>query len=217
VALRPSSRRWLARQRRDPFVREARSAGWRSRAAFKLLEIDRREHLFRPGLTVVDLGAAPGGWSQVAAARVAPGGRVVAVDEREVAPLRGVTVLRGDLRRSEVRAALRAALAGRPADLVLSDLAPDLTGIASTDQARALELAMLALELAQGMLGLGGVLVLKAFHGEGFGVLRAALEKRFRRVKVVKPQASRPESRETYFVAHGPRKCGGACLPGQTA
>jgi 23S rRNA (uridine2552-2'-O)-methyltransferase len=148
---------------------------------------------------VVDLGAAPGGWSQVAAAKVAPGGRVIAIDLLEIAPISGVTVLKADFREK----VLLDALAGRKADAVLSDLSPNLSGIGNVDQARALELSGAAIDFCREVLKREGFLLLKAFHGEAFGEITARLKKTFSRIKVVKPSASRGESAETYVLARG--------------
>jgi 23S rRNA (uridine2552-2'-O)-methyltransferase len=199
-----SSKQWLRRHVTDGYVRQARAQGYRSRAAFKLLEIDAREKLLRPGAYVLDLGAAPGGWSQVAAAKVGPAGRVVAIDLLEFAPISGVKSLRGDVREAEVREALRAALGG-PADLVLSDLSPNISGVANVDQARAAELAELAAALAAELLKPSGALLVKVFQGEAFEGIVANLKGTFRSVSVRKPGASRGESRETYLVARGPK------------
>jgi 23S rRNA (uridine2552-2'-O)-methyltransferase len=194
-----SSKAWLQRHVSDPYVRKAKAQGYRSRAAFKLLELDDREKLLRPGMTVVDLGAAPGGWSQVAARKVAPGGRVVAIDLLEIAPISGVTVLKGDFREK----VLLETLGGRRADAVLSDLSPNLSGIGNVDQARALELTGAALDFCRQGLKPEGFFLVKAFHGEAFGEIMARLKKTFARVKVVKPSASRGESAETYVLARG--------------
>ena len=191
-----SSKQWLRRHVTDSYVREARKQGYRSRAAFKLLQIDSKERLFRAGQTVVDLGAAPGGWSQVAAEKVKPGGRVIAVDLAEIAPISGVTALKGDFR--QVSIDIRA-------DVVLSDLSPNLSGIPNVDQARWLELAEGAVELCRKLLKPDGVFVVKAFHGGAFDALMARLKAVFEKVKVVKPPASRGESAETYVVARALR------------
>jgi 23S rRNA (uridine2552-2'-O)-methyltransferase len=185
-------------------VRKAQEAGYRSRAAFKLVEVNTRERFLIPGARVVDLGAAPGGWSQVAAQRVTASGVVVAVDLLEIAPISGVTVLRGDFREPSVQEALAAALGGRKADAVLSDLSPNLSGIASADQARAAELARMALEFACTNLQPGGVFLVKVFQGEEFADVLKEVKQAFREVKVTKPAASRGESRETYLLARGP-------------
>ena len=195
-----SSKAWLRRHVSDPYVRQARKQGYRSRAAFKLLELDSKEKLFRPGQTVIDLGAAPGGWSQVAADKVKPGGRVIAIDLQAIAPISGVTIHKGDFRQIALEATLNA-----PADVVLSDLSPNLSGIPNVDQARWLELADGATELCRKMLKPDGVFVVKAFHGEAFDALFARLKTLFKKVKVVKPSASRGESAETYVVARGLR------------
>jgi 23S rRNA (uridine2552-2'-O)-methyltransferase len=199
-----SSKQWLRRHVTDGYVRQARAQGYRSRAAFKLLEIDAREKLLHPGARVLDLGAAPGGWSQVAAAKVGPAGRVVAIDLLELAPISGIKTLRGDVRDSGVREALRAELGG-PVDVVLSDLSPNISGIATVDQARAAELVELAAVLAAKLLKPSGVLLVKSFQGEAFEGVLATLKGAFRSVSVRKPGASRGESRETYLVARGPK------------
>ena len=200
-----SSQQWLRRHVTDPYVRKAQAAGYRSRAAYKLLEIDAKDKLLRRGAKVVDLGAAPGGWSQVAVARVKPGGTVIAVDLLELAPVPGVSALRGDFREPAVQAAIVEALVGAEADLVLSDMSPNISGIASADQARAAELAEAALEFCRAHLAPGGVFLLKMFQGESFAEVHKALKAAFREVLVRKPAASRGESRETYLLARGLR------------
>lgn len=200
-----ADKQWLRRQQTDPYVRRAQDAGYRSRAAFKLLEIDRKDRLLRPGLRVLDLGAAPGGWAQVAAERVRPGGRVVAVDLLEIESLSGVTAVRGDVREASVRAAVVDALAGPP-DLVLCDMSPKLSGIASADQARAAQLVEQAAAFALEILPLQGAFVCKIFHGEAFAELLELLKRSFAAVQVRKPSASRSASRETYVLARGPRR-----------
>ena len=199
-----SSKQWLRRHVTDGYVRQARAHGYRSRAAYKLLEIDAREKLLHPGARVLDLGAAPGGWSQVAAAKVGITGRVVSIDLLELAPISGIKTLRGDVRDAGVREALRAELGG-PVDVVLSDLSPNISGIANVDQARAAELVELAAVLAAEFLKPSGVLLVKVFQGEAFEGILATLKGAFRSVSVRKPGASRGESRETYLVARGPR------------
>lgn len=194
-----SSKQWLRRHVTDPFVRKAKEQGYRSRAAFKLLELNEKERFLKPGALVVDLGAAPGGWSQVAAGRVKPGGRVLAIDLLPIAPITGVTVLKGDFR----DATLSAALGGRKADVVLSDVSPNISGIAGVDQARALELGLAALDFCTKNLRPEGVFVAKAFQGEAFDELLSALKREFSKVKVIKPTASRGESTETYVVSRG--------------
>ena len=207
-----SSKQWLRRHVTDAYVRKARSAGYRSRAAYKLLELDERERLFRPGAIVIDLGAAPGSWSQVAAERVRPGGKVIAVDLLEIAPISGVTVLQGDFRDAK----LLEALEGRRADVILSDVLPNLSGIPNVDQARAAELANGALELCRKALKSDGVFVLKAFHGEAFDEVLQRLKQDFGKVSVRKPEASRGESRETYVVARNQRKIPSSLQPQKT-
>src|SRR5712671_3454585 len=194
-----SSKQWLRRHVTDPYVRMAKEQGYRSRAAFKLLEINDREKLLKPGAIVVDLGAAPGGWSQVAAKKVNPGGRVIAVDLLQIVPIPGVTVLKGDIRDESVVQTLK----GARADVVLSDVSPNLSGIANVDQRRGMDLAVAAAEFCARMMKPDGVFVVKTFHGEAFDDLMARLKEDFVKVKVFKPTASRGESAETYIVARG--------------
>ncbi len=189
----------------DAFVKEAKSRGYRSRAAFKLMALDEKDRLLRPGMTVVDLGAAPGGWSQVAAERVGHRGRVVALDRLPMDPIAGVHFIQGDFTETVVLEALEAAIGGAPVDLVLSDMAPDLSGVRSVDQARSIYLLELALDLAETVLKSEGALVVKAFQGEGFDDFLRRLRRGFQRVAVRKPPASRPRSRELYLVAKGRR------------
>ena len=191
-----SSKEWLRRHVTDPYVKKARQQGYRSRAAFKLLEIDSKERILRPGFTVVDLGAAPGGWSQVAAARVKPGGRVIAIDLLPIDPISGVTVHQGDFRQISLHPGV---------DAVLSDLSPNMSGIPNVDQARWLELAAAAIEICRKVLKPDGVFLVKAFHGGAYDALVTQLKRAFVKVKVVKPPASRGESTETYVVARGLR------------
>jgi 23S rRNA (uridine2552-2'-O)-methyltransferase len=204
-----ASQRWLARQLNDPYVQAARAAGWRSRAAFKLLELDERFGLLRPGLRVVDLGAAPGGWSQVAARAIGPRGRLVALDLLPMEPLPGAVVLRGDFTEEPTEVALREALGG-PADLVLSDMAPNTTGHAATDNLRITALAECALDFAERVLTPGGGFVAKLLQGGAERALLARLKARFAAVRHVKPPASRPDSRELFVVATGFRGGAGA-------
>jgi 23S rRNA (uridine2552-2'-O)-methyltransferase len=196
-----SNKQWLRRHVTDPYVRKAKEQGYRSRSAFKLLQIDAKEKLLKPGQTVVDLGAAPGGWSQVAAQMVKPRGRVIAIDLLPIAPISGVSVLKGDFREE----LLLRELAGARADVVLSDVAPNLSGIGNVDQARTLELTGAAIDFCFKALRPEGVFLAKAFHGEAFESVLARLKAGFRKVKVVKPLASRGESAETYVVARGLR------------
>jgi 23S rRNA (uridine2552-2'-O)-methyltransferase len=196
-----SNKQWVRRHVTDHYVRQARRQGYRSRAAFKLIEIDQKEGLLKSGMTVVDLGAAPGSWSQVAAAKVGRGGRVVAIDLLEIVPISGVTALRGDFREP----VLNEALQGAKADVVLSDVSPNLSGIADVDQARLLELGAAAVDFCRKALKPDGVFLVKAFHGQAFQELMPLLRRTFGIVKVVKPSASRGESAETYVVARSLR------------
>jgi len=203
MARSKSSRRWLDRHVTDVYVHRAQAEGYRSRAAFKLLELDERDRFLRPGARIVDLGAAPGGWAQVAARAAGPSGRVIALDLLPIEPIPGVTCLEGDFRNDEVLEALRAETGGRRVDVVISDMAPNVSGVTAVDQPRAMHLAELALDFAAECLNEGGTLVVKVFQGIGFDEFVAAVRKRFRRVAVRKPGASRPESREVYLVARG--------------
>jgi 23S rRNA (uridine2552-2'-O)-methyltransferase len=196
-----SDKQWVRRHVTDHYVQKARAQGYRSRAAYKLLEIDAREKILNKGQVVVDLGAAPGSWSQVAAANVRPGGKVIAIDLLEIAPISGVTALQADFREP----VLIEALQGAKADVVLSDASPNLSGIAMVDQARLLELGIAAVDFCRKALKPEGVFLVKAFHGEAFQELMTVLRAAFGKVKVVKPSASRGESAETYVVARGLR------------
>ncbi|HSD53305.1 MAG TPA: RlmE family RNA methyltransferase [Burkholderiales bacterium] len=194
-----SSQAWLQRHVSDPYVHRAQALGYRSRSAFKLLEIDAKDPLFARGQVVVDLGAAPGGWSQVAAQKVGPGGRVIALDVLEMAPLAGVTVIRGDFTTDEALAALARELDSAAVDLVLSDMAPNLSGIAATDQARSLALCELAIAFARERLKPGGTVLMKVFQGAGFTELLARVRGEFSDVVSRKPDASRNRSSELYL------------------
>jgi len=196
-----SSARWKARQARDPFVKRAQAEGWRSRAVFKLSELQGRERLIKPGSVVVDLGAAPGAWSQFAAGVVGDQGRVLAVDLLPMTALAGVEILQGDFREETMVKTLLARLADRPVDLVLSDMAPNMTGTRVVDQPRTMELAELAADFASQVLRPGGNLVVKLFQGEGFKEYVEATRARFASVRMRKPAASRSGNRETYLVA----------------
>ncbi|MGQ0656525.1 MAG: RlmE family RNA methyltransferase [Chromatiales bacterium] len=197
-----SSERWLREHGRDLYVQKAKRAGYRSRAAYKLAEIDRRDRLLRPGLVVVDLGAAPGGWSQVACERIGSRGVVVAVDVLEMASLAGVTFIRGDFTEPSVLQEVLATV-GDGVDLVLSDMAPNMSGMKALDQARIMRLAESALAFAEQALRPGGDLLVKAFYGEGLDEFLRALRGRFAKVATRKPQASRGRSSETYLLARG--------------
>jgi len=188
----------------DPYVQRAKSLGYRSRAAFKLLELDAKERLLAVGQTVVDLGAAPGSWSQVAARKVGPGGRVIAVDILEIAPLENVEIVRGDFTAAATLAALEQAVGPGGVDLVLSDMAPNISGVAATDQARAIHVAEFAVAFALEHLKPGGALVVKVFQGSGFPELLAGMRRAFATVASRKPGASRGRSSELYLVARRP-------------
>lgn len=205
MARSKSSKRWLKEHFDDPYVKQAQQSGLRSRSAFKLVELDDKDGLLRPGLTVVDLGAAPGGWSQVAVERVGERGRVIALDILPMDPLPGVTVLEGDFTEDGPLRELEAALDGNSVDLVMSDMAPNISGVAVADQARAMYLAELALAFAQEHLAPGGDFVVKVFQGEGFDDYLRDVRASFDTVQVRKPKASRPRSREVYLVGRGRR------------
>jgi len=200
-----SSGRWLREHFDDPFVQRAKQEGWRSRAAFKLQEIDDAERLIFPGATIVDLGAAPGGWSQYAARRLAGNGTVIAVDMLAMDKLPGVTFLQGDFREPAVLEALLEVLSGQRVDLVLSDMAPNMSGVDVVDQARATHLAELALDFSRKMLDAEGTLVMKLFQGAGFQELLADARRQFSKVRIRKPKASRQRSSESYLVARKAR------------
>ncbi len=210
MARSKSSKAWLKRHVSDAYVQKAKSQGYRSRAVFKLEQIDAKDRLFRPGARVVDLGAAPGGWSQLAASRVTAKGAVVAVDLLEIAPMSGVTVLRGDFRDRAVRESVRAALGGQPADIVLSDMLPNVSGIPGVDQANAAALTEIAIDFCLDGMKPGGVFVVKVFQGEAFEGLLGRMKEVFRTVTTRKPEASRGESREVYLLGRGLRSAQGA-------
>lgn len=197
---KPSSTEWLQRQLSDPYVAAARRQGYRSRAAFKLIQLDERFHLLKPGLRVVDLGCAPGGWTQIATQRVGAQGRVVGIDLNPMDPVPGATVLRGDFRDPAMAQQLREALGG-PADVVLSDMAAPATGHAATDHLRIVALAEDAFTLAETLLTPGGAFIAKVFQGGAEGDLLSRLKRAFADVRHAKPAASRSESAEIYVVA----------------
>ncbi len=192
----------------DPYVQRAQKEGYRSRAAYKLLEIDERDHLLKPGMVVIDLGAVPGGWSQVAAAKVGAtktnaAGKVIALDILPLVPIPGVDFIQGDFREASVLAALQEQLQGKQVRLVISDMAPNITGIAITDQASAMYLAELALDLAQQQLQPGGAFLVKVFQGVGFEDYLKLMRQHFSRVVTRKPDASRDRSSEQYLLGLG--------------
>lgn len=197
-----ASQRWLLRQLNDPYVKAAQAQGWRSRAAFKLIELDERFKLLKPGTRVVDLGAAPGGWSQVALRTLGERGHVVALDLLPMDTLAGATILQGDFQDDATEAAVREALGG-PADLVLSDMAPNTTGHAATDHLRIMDLAALALDFAVKVLAPGGGFVAKVFQGGSEKQMLETLRHHFAQVRHAKPPASRKDSSELYVVATG--------------
>lgn len=192
---------WVQEHVDDHWVKEATRLGYRSRAAFKLLELAERDKLLRPGMSVVDLGSAPGSWTQVLHEKLGPKARIVAIDLLPMDPVRGVVFIQGDFREPEGLAAVEAALEGRKVDLVVSDLAPNLSGVEAADQARSVHLGELALDFSRQWLQPGGDLVVKAFQGGGFAELRRALQAHFEKVYIRKPKASRDRSPEVYLVA----------------
>ena len=196
-----SSDRWLKEHFRDTYVQRAQSGGWRSRAVFKLEEIDRREKLLKPGAVCLDLGAAPGAWSQYARGRVGPQGRVVATDILPMEGLTGVEFVQGDFREEEVFEKVLSLLPQGRVDVVLSDMAPAMSGVDVTDQARSMHLAELALDMARRVLKPGGNALIKVFQGSGFEDLVRGARREFGRIKLVKPEASRARSAEMYMLA----------------
>lgn len=198
-----SKKQWLKDHVEDEYVRRAQREGFRARAVYKLREIDERDHLLKSGQTVVDLGAAPGSWCQYAISRLGEKGRLIALDLLEMEPIDGVEIIQGDFTEREVLDRLLTALNGRAVDLVLSDMAPNISGITSSDQARSIYLLELALDFCEQVLRPGGSLLVKAFQGEGFPGFQKALKRRFRTVKSRKPKASRAKSREIYLLAQG--------------
>jgi 23S rRNA (uridine2552-2'-O)-methyltransferase len=210
MAKNKSSRAWMHEHVTDPYVRQAKQDGYRSRAAYKLRELAQQDRLIQPGMLVVDLGSAPGGWSQVASELAGPKGRVLAVDILEMAPVPGVQFIQGDFREEAALAALEVLLGGACVDLVLSDMSPNISGIGMVDQARSAHLAELALEFALKWLKPGGNLLVKAFQGEGYNDLREQMRRHFRQVLARKPAASRSRSAETYLLAKGLKDSQGA-------
>jgi len=197
-----SSKQWLRRHVNDPYVQRSKKEGYRSRSAYKLIEIDERDKVLKPGMLVVDLGAAPGGWSQVAAKRVGPKGAVVAIDLLPMEPISGVTVLMADFASDEGVDAVEKNMA-RKADVVLSDMAPNMSGIAMSDQARSMELAEIARDFARLHLKAEGVFIVKVFQGAGYDEYLRSLRAMFGKVVARKPASSRGESSEQYLLARG--------------
>ena len=198
-----SSKRWLQEHHQDEYVQKARAQGYRSRAVFKLDEMQRKDQLLKPGQLVLDLGAAPGGWSEYASRIVGDSGRVIALDLLPIEPIAGVEFLQGDFTEQETLDRLLALLGDSRVDLVLSDMAPNLSGMDSVDQPRSIYLAELAFELASEFLSKNGVFVVKIFQGEGSDALISSFRSRFRSVKLRKPDASRSRSREIYAICDG--------------
>jgi 23S rRNA (uridine2552-2'-O)-methyltransferase len=206
MAKSKSSKRWLAEHFDDHYVKLAQQKGLRSRAAFKLLELQDRYQLVRPGMTVVDLGAAPGGWCQVVQPLLGERGRLIALDILPLEPLAGVEFIEGDFTEEEPLRRLEACLQGGAVDLVLSDMAPNMSGMATVDQAKAMYLAELALEFVREWLKPGGDFVVKLFQGSDFDSYLREIRSLFDKAQVIKPKASRPRSKEVYVLARGFRK-----------
>jgi len=200
-----TSKAWMKEHVNDFFVKQAKKEGYRSRAAYKLIEITERDHLLAPGMTVVDLGAAPGGWSQVVLEKLGGKGRVIAVDLLEMPALPGLTFIRGDFRQPQALAELKKNLEGRSLDLVISDMSPNITGISVVDQANCMHLAELALEFSVDQLNSGGNFLIKAFQGSGFEAFLHTMRATFSRVVTRKPEASRNRSSEIYLLGLGKR------------
>jgi 23S rRNA (uridine2552-2'-O)-methyltransferase len=203
--MKPSktSKQWMREHVNDPFVQLAQKEGYRSRAAYKLLEIDAKDHLLKPDTVVVDLGATPGGWSQVAAAKVGRSGKVIALDILPLDPLSGVAFIQGDFREEGVLKQLEAMLENKLVGLVISDMAPNMSGVASADQARAMHLAELAMEFALEHLKPDGCFLVKVFQGTGFEDFLKLMRSRFAKVVSRKPKASRDRSSEVYLLGTG--------------
>lgn len=198
-----SSQRWLKEHFSDPFVKKAQVEGLRSRAAYKLEELLERDRLIKPGMTVVDLGAAPGGWSQMARKVMGDKGRVIALDLLDMPPIAGVEFIHGDFREESVLSQLERLVGDRPVDLVLSDMAPNMSGVGTVDQARAMHLSELARDFAEAHLRKGGDFLIKLFQGEGFDAYVKDLRPRYRKLTIRKPAASRRRSNEVYALAAG--------------
>jgi 23S rRNA (uridine2552-2'-O)-methyltransferase len=198
-----SSHRWLQEHHRDEYVLRAQKEGYRSRASYKLLEILEKDALIKPGMTVIDLGAAPGGWAQITAHLVGSKGKVIAVDLLPMDPIENVEFIQGDFQEQSVLDDIMVVLQGEQVDLVMSDMAPNISGVQAVDQPRAMYLAELSLELAEQVLKPGGCLLVKVFQGEGFDEFLKSLRMLFKQVVTRKPKASRARSREVYLLAKG--------------
>ena len=203
MARSKSSSRWLQEHVSDPFVKQAQKEGYRARSAYKLLELNEKDRLFRPGMRVVDLGSAPGGWSQVASRLVGDRGQVVATDMLPMDAVRGVDFVQGDFREQAVMDEVLGRLGGEPVDVVLSDMSPNISGVSSADQAASIYLLELALDMVRRVLKPGGIFVAKLFQGSGSDDYLRQVRKNFDKVTIRKPAASRSRSREVYFVARG--------------
>ena len=203
MARSKTSGKWLKEHFDDAYVKRAQLEGWRSRAVYKLIEIDEKDHILKTGMTVVDLGAAPGSWSEYAAKKVGDKGRIIALDILPMDAMANVTVIQGDFREQAVYEQLMETLGKSRVDLVMSDMAPNISGMKAVDQPRAMYLAELALELADKVLVDGGDLLIKVFTGEGLDAFKQELRTRFKKILVRKPKASRPRSPEIYLLARG--------------
>jgi 23S rRNA (uridine2552-2'-O)-methyltransferase len=203
MARSKSSHRWLREHFDDEYVKKAQRQGYRSRAVYKLDEIQQKDRIIRPGMAIVDLGAAPGSWSQYASGLLGSKGRVVAMDILSMEPLPGVTFVQGDFREDDVLEQLLQALQGQEIDLVMSDMAPNISGMEAVDQPRAMYLTELAVDFSERVVRPGGELLIKVFQGEGFDELVRSLRSHYQKVAIRKPKASRPRSREVYALASG--------------
>ena len=201
MSKRPGSSRWLQRQKKDPYVKQAQQSHYRSRAVYKLMEIDEKDRLFHRGQTVIDLGAAPGSWSQYVMERISPAGKLIAIDILPLEPIDNLLIIKGDFSEQETYERCFEALQGQKADLVISDMAPNISGIKDSDQARSLYLAELARDLALQVLKPGGGLLIKLFQGPGVDEFRQGLKEHFAKILNRKPRASRDDSREFYILA----------------
>lgn len=198
-----SSRRWLDEHFKDKYVKDISDSGYRSRASYKLLEMQKKDSFMRPGMTVVDLGAAPGGWSQIAQSVVGAKGKILATDILPMEPITGVDFIQGDFSNEEVFDDLVSRIGDSPVDLVISDMAPNISGMSAIDQPRCIYLAELALEFARSILKPGAYFLVKVFQGEGTDAYKARILRHFQKVKIRKPNASRARSKEFYFLAEG--------------
>jgi 23S rRNA (uridine2552-2'-O)-methyltransferase len=205
MAKSKSSKRWLKEHFDDPYVRRAQAEGLRSRACYKLQELQDKHRLIRPGMVIVDLGAAPGGWSQLAARWLKGNGHIIALDLLDIEPLPGVSFIQGDFTEDDALQALQDQVGDSAVDLVMSDLAPNISGMEAVDQPRAMYLAELTLDFAQNHLKVGGGMLTKVFQGEGFDDFLRLVRSGFDKVNTIKPKASRPRSREVYVLARGLR------------